>query len=505
PVEREWAELIVNGEDALMPYLAVMASVESLHRMTRDERDLSGLVVSGSDHLTAYNVYAEAFATAGYIGQVYGLPRHLFDEETIARWADRRGVLVKAIEDTALAMASVYRGVDLPLPTEMPLVKEGVRRAFCDLLARIMPFDLVIDEATAAGDEARVSKSSVCGSWGAVAGTLRYFADRFGVPRAAIEGTQVPMGLIRQYAVRGTSELVYAGGGKREALVLESRLTYFGFELDRDEELLDDFPSELKERARRVLAEALARGETRHAAVKRNHRAIEDVRELYRRSAAKTPRLGQADLASLYEREMERDDVLSMREFRAAPLRLDLSTWVPDDMRETLAALPEYVEVRDKAVGIEYDVEEGNASAPLGVARLVLPEKMARTLVDEELPQLDRPLRFVVQRGQRGNVRGDSLGELQERLDLPWTPREGEESARRDRGERSERGGRGGGGGGGRDGRRRQRDTARGNSERGSGARRSSQGTRGGSDSRSGSGGKSRGERGRGGGGRRAT
>ena len=48
-----------------MPYLAVMASVESLHRMTRDERDLGGLVVSGSDHLTAYNVYADAFSRAG--------------------------------------------------------------------------------------------------------------------------------------------------------------------------------------------------------------------------------------------------------------------------------------------------------------------------------------------------------------------------------------------------------------------------------------------------------
>jgi hypothetical protein len=37
--------------------------------------------VPGSDHLTAYNVYAEAFKVAGYIGEVYGLPRHLFHEE----------------------------------------------------------------------------------------------------------------------------------------------------------------------------------------------------------------------------------------------------------------------------------------------------------------------------------------------------------------------------------------------------------------------------------------
>ena len=61
-----------------------------------------------------------------------------------------------------------------------------------------MPFDLVIDEETADGREARVSRSSVCGSWGAIAGSLRYFADRFGVPRAAIEGTQIPERAIRR-------------------------------------------------------------------------------------------------------------------------------------------------------------------------------------------------------------------------------------------------------------------------------------------------------------------
>ena len=447
PVNREWAELIVNADDALMPYLAVMASVESLHRMTRDERDLGGLVVSGSDHLTAYNVYAEAYARTGYIGEVYGLPRHLFDEEGVREWAERRGVLVKAIEDTALAMASVYRGVDLPLPAELPMATEQVRRAYCDLVARFMPFDLVIDEETANGDEARVSKSSVCGSWGAVAGTLRYFADRFGVPRAAIEGTQIPMGLIRRYAVRGEPQLAFDGGGKREALVLESRLTYFGFELDHEQEVLDAFPPELAPRARRVLAEALARGETRHVAAKRNQRAIEEIREIYRRSGGATPRLGASDLASLYERELA--DVHSVRDFRAAPLRLDFSGWVSDELREQLASLPEHVEIRDKVVGIDYDVEM-DGDAPRGVARLVLPEKLARTLVDEEVPPLDRPVRFLVHRGQRGSVRADTLGELQEKLDLPWTPQERAQEGERDR-ERA----------GDRDRRRRDRDVAR--------------------------------------------
>ncbi|HET7456570.1 MAG TPA: DEAD/DEAH box helicase, partial [Gemmatimonadaceae bacterium] len=236
PVERAWAELIVNADDELLPYLAVMSSIESLHRMTREERDLEGLVVPGSDHLTSYNLYAEAFSRAGYVGEVYGLPRHLFDAEAVQKWAEWRGVLVKAVEDAALAMASVYRSVGLALPTKMVQAREHVHRKFADLLARYMPFDLVIDEETADGQEARVSKTSVCGSWGPIAGELRYFADRFGVPRAAIEGTQIPLDLIRRYARRGEPELVYDPHRKHAPLALRRRVEYYGFELEREVE-----------------------------------------------------------------------------------------------------------------------------------------------------------------------------------------------------------------------------------------------------------------------------
>jgi len=165
PVDRPWAELLVNADDELVPYLAVMSSIESLHRMTREERDLSGVIVPGSDHLTAYNLYAEAFAHCGYIGEVYGLPRHLFDE-SIEGWAEQRGVLVKAIEDAALATASIYRALGMELPTKMVNARDHIYRKFAELLAQYMPFDLVVNEHTADGTEARVSKTSVAGQLG---------------------------------------------------------------------------------------------------------------------------------------------------------------------------------------------------------------------------------------------------------------------------------------------------------------------------------------------------
>jgi hypothetical protein len=241
PVDRPWAELVVNASETILPYIAVMSAIESLHRMTREDRALTGLVVAGSDHLTAYNVYAAAYSACGGVGDVYGLPRHLFDER-IEEWADRRGVLVKALEDAALALASVYRSVGLPLPAMMPQATDETRRAFAELLAQYMPLGLVIDEETADGEAARVSRSSVCGSWGAIAGTIRYFADRWGVPRAAIEGTQIPMDLIRKYATRGTAALVFDPKRRGIPFAMERRLEYYGFELETEREPVEIAP-----------------------------------------------------------------------------------------------------------------------------------------------------------------------------------------------------------------------------------------------------------------------
>jgi hypothetical protein len=420
PVERTWAELIVHAEDALLPYLAVCSAIESLHRMTREERDLEGVLVHGSDHLTAYNLYADAYREAGSIGEVYGLPRHLFHAEKMERWAERRGVLVKAVEDAALVMAGVYRSLRVELPEHLPFADEPVRHRFADLLACFMPFDLAIDERTASGEQARVSKTSVCGSWGAVAGPLRYFADRSGTPHASIEGTHLPMDVLRKYAHRTEAELAY--DTFHMSLVLEWRVEYSGFELERETEVLGAWGPEWASQARRALAEAMARGEAEHPAVGRNQPAIDEVRELWRRSGGRTAKLGVAELTALYEARLE--GVTTMDEFLARPLALGLDALVPPGTREQLLSLPDAVFIRDREVELDYEVEEDEAGEPLGVVRLHLPEKLARSLVEEELPLFDRPVRFVVGRGRRGALRADTLLDLQELLDMPWMPDE---------------------------------------------------------------------------------
>jgi len=127
-----------------------------------------------------------------------------------------------------------------------------------------------------------------------------------------------------------------------------------------------------------------------------------------------------------------------MNEFRNGRFTLDPDAIVPREVRDRYAHLPETAVIRDREVDIEYDVDESNGEFT-GVARLRLPEKLARTLTEEELPVLDRPLRFVVIRGQRGAIRADSLEELQDALDRPWSPDEVEESPGREHESRDER------------------------------------------------------------------
>ncbi|MDQ8163955.1 MAG: DEAD/DEAH box helicase, partial [Gemmatimonadota bacterium] len=349
----------------------------------------------------------------------------------------------------------VYRSVGVPLPLTMPLVRHDLHRRFSDLVARYMPFDLVIEEQTAEGHEARVSKTSVCGSWGAVAGSLRYFADRFGVPRASIEGTQLPIELVKQYAQRHPPELGFDADRKHSPVLLRRRVTYYGFELSLESEAMDEFPPEHAQAARHLLADAAARNALRHASVRRNQPLVEEIREVWRRLGGITPRLGQAELTAWYEERM--DGATTWDAIRQMPMLLDRRDFMSADQLAEARALPGAVEIRDRTVPMDYDVEEHDGRL-VPVVRLRVPEKLARTMIQEEVPSLDRPVRFVVPRGQRGSVRADTLDDLQHKLDLPFTDdererrpeasSEGRHGKSRDQSSRGDhRGGRGGGGG----------------------------------------------------------
>lgn len=425
PVERPWAELLVHADPELLPLVAVAANIDSLHRMTRDERDLHGAVANGSDHLTAYNLYAEAVNRYGVLGEVYGLPRHLF-EERIEEWLEQRGVLLKAIEDAALGTASIYRALELPLPATLPYPSKELRARFAELVARVMPFDLVIDERTADGQEARVARTSMAGSWGAVAGTLRYFADRFGVPRASIEGTTLGYDLIRRYAEWDEPRLLVTGPRKRQRLAVERRLRYFGFELETGVEPLDgEIAPAFLEAARDTLAAALLEGEVEHPDRGRVRRAVHTARELYRRSGGTAGMLADASLRGLLRAQL--NEMTSWDDFVRTGLTLELNALIAPEERAALEALPGSVRLRGDAVPLEYEIAAGEP-----VVRLRLREGQARRLTLKEIPPLDRPLRFAVVRGADPPLLANTLPELIAELRKPRLQRRRLQSTRDD-------------------------------------------------------------------------
>jgi hypothetical protein len=299
-----------------------------------------------------------------------------------------------------------------------------------------MPFDLVIDEHTAEGQEARVSKTSVAGSWGAVAGMLRYFADRFGTPRAAIEGTTLSYDLIQKYASASPPRIVLGGPRKHQRLMIERRRTYFGFELDTELETLEDeVPAELQAAARDVLAQALWEGETTHPDQNRLRRTLGELDELWRRSGGTLEAVSPQAVRGKIRSQLE--SVRGWQDFLRSRIGLNQDELVDLSTREQLGELPGRIHLRGDAVPLDYEVRNGQ-----GIARVRLREGQAKRLRADELPRLDRPLVFAVQRGRHPPILADSIPDLQALLRRSGQAPDEEEQTRPHRGGRHDHGGR---------------------------------------------------------------
>ncbi len=417
PVDRPWAELLVQADEKLIPFLAVAANIDSLHRMTRDEHDLRGLIVGGSDHLTTYNVAAEAINDFGYLGEVYGLPRHLFHEEVVP-WAEERGVLMKAIEDAALGTAAVYRTLERSLPEKLPRIDSDVERRFRDLVARVMPFDLMIDGELANGERVRLSRSSLCNAYSAVCGSVTYFADRFGNPRAAIEGSNVPLKFMRRYA-RRLDPAVEFMGGHRPGLFLNRNTEYFGFQLDTEREPIKaEFPAKFVKRCRATLAEAVTADETPHRCQAGVAQVVRQLEE-YRRRSGGAISIAHRETARRAI-EMQLEGVKSWKGFLSADLKLDLDAIIPLSERKKLDQLPAFATILGHRMPLLYDL---HGDSPVVLIRLK--ESQARRLGLRDVPKLDRPVHFSITRGKREIARATSFDQLSDVLKRLPAKREG--------------------------------------------------------------------------------
>jgi ATP-dependent helicase HrpA len=267
----------------------------------------------------------------------------------------------------------------------------------------------VIDEESVSGERVRVSRGSVCGAWGGVAGTIRYFADRFGMPRAGIEGTQLPYDLMRSYARVGAAEVVYDPRRRRMPLVATRRRTFHGFELERDSEPLDRIPEDLAGAARGALVEAVMSGVAHHRHARHVRQTLERLGELWRRSAGTLGGVDASVIRAALANRLRR--LRRFEDFLQADLALEVGDFVDPAHRRTLEALPSHVTIGGERCPLAYEVASG-----LGVARAHLPERLARSLTEADMPHLDRPLMFRVDRARGPAIDAASVAELRRAL-----------------------------------------------------------------------------------------
>ena len=160
-------------------------------------------MVNGSDHLTAYNLYAEAVNQHGYLGEVYGLPA-----PPVRGRARRMGGaarrLVKAIEDTALGTGF---GVSVARAAAAEAVARTPRKEIRTQLGRaaravhaVRPRDRRAHRRRPGGAGLQDIGGGKLGRGG---GQPRFFADRFGIARASIEGTTLSYDLVGAHARSG--------------------------------------------------------------------------------------------------------------------------------------------------------------------------------------------------------------------------------------------------------------------------------------------------------------
>ncbi|HEV8177227.1 MAG TPA: hypothetical protein VGP44_06010, partial [Gemmatimonadales bacterium] len=219
--------------------------------------------------------------------------------------------------------------------------------------------------------------------------------------------------LVRQYAALGPPKIVLGGPRKHQRLVVERRRSYFGFDLETEVEPIEgQIPPELQPAARDVLTQALVEGETVHPDQQRLRRSLAELDELWRRSGGVLRAISPEEVRLRIRQQLE--DVTGWEDFLRRRVSLDPRDLVDDETREKLEALPGRLHLRGDAVPLDYEVEGG-----VGVARVRLREGQAKRLRPDELPPVDRPLRFAVQRGTHPPIQADTIPALQSLLQRP--------------------------------------------------------------------------------------
>jgi hypothetical protein len=220
PVMPAWAEMVVHagksGDKQLFNVAVACAGINSLYSLIRKEANLSEVGISGSDHLTGYNIVAVALRKFGSIQGSDGDVNYEFrgdylnknfdhksglqttEKGEFVEWCESSGFNGKAIREAALAMKSIYHqlGMELPQPLMFGKVERNsaLEAGFIRLLAIVRSLDYVRNELNPEAGVVWTARHSMCRGAN-MFGTIRFWTDKQHIRRATIEGTEVPLAL----------------------------------------------------------------------------------------------------------------------------------------------------------------------------------------------------------------------------------------------------------------------------------------------------------------------
>ncbi len=398
PVEPAWAELVVNAEECdsgLYNAVIISSCIESLYSLLRKKYNLRGVGVSGSDHLTAYNIVVTAIRNFGYIkksknggGSEYAFRgdwvKKRFDKRTgqveksvgeFAQWCDHMGFNAKSIKEATLAMKSMYRqlGLSLPEPMELQVVSNNdyLHLGFVELLAKVQSLDFVYNEKNSKAQSVygtvwAAQRSMACAR--RTLGKIRHWNDRRGRRRATVEGTDIPPELIARYATKTPERVTQVTD---EGVEMEFRAVFAGERLGLIRQVISDdkVPTEFVKEAERKFIDAFASKRITGAevVVDKNAEVRAESERLWIRSGGEFRRLTRQDEREIYERELLGKGIISVktfeRELRAGRVNVPALFLAPisDSEREKVETEnPLKLKLHDREFDVKYKVAEPN-------------------------------------------------------------------------------------------------------------------------------------------------
>lgn len=298
PTSAAWAEMIVNSPDELLDLVAICASSPGLHRILRQENNVSEFVVSGSDHLTLYNVVAYAIAKFGGVNNRNGSAEYYFRKD-FYDWAREKGVNAKEIKEIALALKSVLHSIkEKWLQVDLPQADEKAKNQFVDLLAKVGSLDIVSGESDISGNTIWTAKTSRCKGSEIIFGSVDVWQDKRGHTRRTIEGTNVPDGIVNKYSKKEVKQVSVCDDGDKIKIVYGRK--FAGMKIDDSEEIVEQVSVEIVPQAVKAFAEYLSQGYGKLPCVMANRKKRDEIEILRIRSAGQVQKVSSDQLRDFY-------------------------------------------------------------------------------------------------------------------------------------------------------------------------------------------------------------